>query len=200
MKLKPDIKKKIKTAIAKAKEVNSKIAKVDGTISIKSIETVVKCMTEKEIRIYPLSFKELFDEDVEKQNVGAMMKTVETENTAIIFINSDNNELVQRFSIVHEMGHLITNAPNYTDGKNYTLSTHINSDITFISNESLNEREDEFLINEQVANVFALMVLIPQKITIKDIAEIGCTELSKIYGVTKEAIMSRMVLGLENDE
>lgn len=199
------LKERFSIAFEKAKEVNEKMKMINSNgILTKNIEKIVSDLTNTNISISPMSFKKLpidsqFLSKGEK-TIGAMMSTsiIDGRKYAMIYINSDNNETIQRFSIVHELGHLVTEAPNYIVGDDFTLSTQVNSDITFIDNETL--EEDDFLVNEQIANIFALLVLIPDEITVGKIAQEGCTELSQKYKVTKEAIMSRMILGLGDYE
>ena len=135
---------------------------------------------------------------------GAMLSTMtrkneitkEEEKVAHIIINSDYNASMQRFSVAHELGHLITEIPNFRyeeidDGK-FTVSTHINPDITFIPEELC--KKNKYLVAEQVANIFALLVLIPDNIRIRDIKSVGIDNLVNKYGVTEDAIYSRMLL------
>ena len=115
---------------------------------------------------------------------------------ALLVINSDHNVNMQRFSVAHELGHLITDIPNFvyeeTDDDRFTISAHVNPDITFIPEDAC--KNDNYLIAEQVANIFALLVLIPRDIKIRDLKDIGIDKLTEDYGVTEDAIYSRMLL------
>lgn len=135
---------------------------------------------------------------------GAMLSTMtrtsstngNKERVALLIVNSDNNANMQRFSVAHELGHLITDIPNFTyektDDDRFTISAHVNPDITFIpESDCIN---NNYLIAEQVANIFALLVLIPRDIKIRDLKEIGIKKLTEDYGVTEDAVFSRMLL------
>lgn len=206
MAINENLKERFSIAFEKANKVNREMRALNSNgVFTKDIERIVSKLTNTSISIRPMSFKRLpidseFLSNGEK-TLGAMMSTSNIDGekkVAMIYINSDNDEIIQRFSIAHELGHLVTEAPNYIVGDDFTLSTQVNSDITFIDNETL--EENDFLINEQIANIFALLVLIPDEITVGKIAQEGCTELAQKYKVTKEAIMSRMILGLGDYE
>lgn len=190
--------KEFNVAFEKAAEVNRIITRQEnGFVQLPEIVNVVKKISGyKTIRVMfqDISSIEGFS------NVGAMLSTKDKdgEKTAEILVNSSNSAKIQRFSMAHELGHLITGVPNYqyetpNDGK-FTLSTHINSDITFISDEAC--QKDNYIMAEQIANIFALLVLIPDNITIKKLAEESEEKLSSQYGVTTEAMYSRMLLSV----
>ncbi len=187
-----------KIAFEKAREVNQKIHRQENDfVELSEITEVVKQVSDyDEIRV---DFRD-FSAIKGLTNVGAMLSTQDKngKKTADILVNSSNSAKIQRFSMVHELGHLITGIPNYqyetpNDGK-FTVSSHINSDVTFISDEQC--KKDSYLMAEQIANIFALLVLIPDDITIKKLAEESEEKLSSQYGVTSEAMYSRMLLSV----
>ena len=190
--------KEFDVAFEKASEINSKIKRQEnGFVELSEIVSVVKEISGYEsIRVMFQDFSLV----EELSHVGAMLSTKEKDGkkTAEILVNSGNSAKMQRFSMAHELGHLITEVPNYkyetpNDGK-FTLSSHINSDITFISDKDC--QEDSYIMAEQIANIFALLVLIPNDITIKKLAEESEEKLSSQYGVTTEAMYSRMLLSV----
>lgn len=133
------------------------------------------------------------------ETFGAAMcteKDSDGKKHATILLNQKENAEMQRFSLVHELGHLMMQDSTNIDG--YKISTHIDMDITSIPNEVLDKHENAFLIEEQQANIFALLVLLPydalkKQLEIKDSIE----SVAKFFGVERSAIVSRMALGDE---
>ena len=199
--------REFRTAFDKAALINKRLApraQGEDFVSLDDIVAAVKQVSNfSKISVNRQSFSDLNIPDNLKK-AGAMLSTMtsinevskEEEKIANIVINSDYSANMQRFSVVHELGHLICEVPNFSyekidDGK-FTISTHINPDITFIQEELC--RKHKYLIAEQVANIFALLVLIPDSIRIKDIKTEGIDSLMDKYGVTEDAIYSRMLL------
>lgn len=194
-------------AFEKAALINKGLtARVQGEcfVSLDDIVAAVKQVSHfSRISVNRQPFSKLELPDKFKKS-GAMLSTMtsvneatqEEEKVAHIIINSDYNASMQRFSVAHELGHLITEIPNFRyeeidDGK-FTISTHINPDITYIPEELC--KKNKYLVAEQVANIFALLVLIPDNIRIRDIKSKGIDQLVEKYGVTEDAIYSRMLL------
>ena len=80
------------------------------------------------------------------------------------------------------------------DGKNtkFTLSTHIDYNLSHIDKEKY---ENPFLLNEEIANIFALRVLLPLKPLMDEITKLK--DLKKVaahFGVPEEAVNSRLNL------
>ena len=181
----------------KAKEVNQQLKpfQKDGFIELQKIIDTVQKISGYDINIAFIDFD--FDENAKK--AGAMLSTkvddAKGTKEAFIAVNTLNDAKAQRFSVVHELGHLITEVPSYqyetpNDGR-FTVSSQINSDITYISDEEC--KNNKFLMAEQIANIFALLVLIPEEFTIKKLRE-NSEYLSSKYGVTIDALYSRMML------
>ena len=132
---------------------------------------------------------------------GAMMSVVERgkKRKATIILNSNENidDKFRRFSLIHELGHLITgkyNAQSNVDKKKtkFTLSSHIDYTLSHISEK---EYADEFLLNEEIANIFALRVLLPLKPLMVEITKLK--DLKKVaahFGVPEEAVNLRINL------
>ena len=199
------------TAFEKAALINKRLAtriQGDEFVSLDDVVAAVKEVSHfSRISVNRQSFSKLELPDRLKE-AGAMLSTMtgvneetkDEEKIAHIIINSDYNANMQRFSVAHELGHLITEIPNFRyeeidDGK-FTISTHINPDITFIPEELC--KKNKYLVAEQVANIFALLVLIPDDIRIRDIKAKGIDGLVNKYGVTEDAIYSRMLLSNVN--
>lgn len=171
----------------------------DGLVETKQIISAVTSLIsiKTDIDCFYTSFSEA---DI-NSDYGAMMCVVknkdgcEENQTATIVVNSDKDKKFQRFSLVHELGHLITGHYTATDNENrYTLSTHIKYDITSISEEAC--RKSEALKNEQIANIFALKVLMPYDAFSKQLFEHNDFQsVADFFGVTKDAVRSRSLLG-----
>ena len=210
------IKREFGVAFDKAREINEILSykhKDNKFVSLDDIVEAVKQVSKcSEIFINMQAFSELRlpkeYKDDPSPRYGAMLSTMtrekpeskEREKIDHLIVNSDNSADMQRFSVAHELGHLVTDFPNFkyeeADDGLFTISAHIDPDITYIPNEEC-ENED-YLIAEQVANIFALLVLIPDEIKICHLKEQGAKELAKIYGVTEDAIYSRMLLASVN--
>lgn len=205
-------------AYQKAKEINTALSRQgideDSFTPLSAILECVKNATNySDIQLLRSSFREFFNNDEsfskEMTEAGAMLSTEthtdkmgNVSKCATLVVNNDKSPEMQRFSIAHELGHLITAIPNFiyeepNDGE-FTLSTHINSDLTYISEEECDK--SQYLVAEQAANIFALLVLIRKDIKIRDlVSEDGVRRLTEKYGVTEDALFSRMLLSVIND-
>lgn len=199
-------------AFKKATQVNQFLSLTSQKGKFVSLDDIVKAVLRisdyAEINIDRIEFSKLdfpkgFDRSV-ATSCGAMLNTTSRKNkntqanekVAQLIINADFDANMQRFSVVHELGHLIAEIPNFVyetvdDGRS-TLSAHINADITYFTDEQC--ADNKYLIAEQVANIFALLVLIPRDIKIRDIKDEGVESFAEEYGVTEDAIYSRMLL------
>lgn len=196
-----------KIAVEKAKEVKALLPEASVEfVALADIVDVVEKLSGYEIRTTYMDFSKLIKSDSEVDDsiirqAGAMLSTVEEGNKKIAFliVNEAKSPQQQRFATVHELGHLITKIPNYSyvynEERKFTISTQINADITYISNEKC--KSDKFLMAEQVANIFALLVLIPEDLTIQRMVNDGVQSLSKEFGVTEEALYSRLLISNE---
>lgn len=191
------IDEKLKIAVEKSNLVLKTVNfdNEDSIIPTSKIINSIKSLTGAKIGIDYVSFSKLeIDADF-----GAMMRVTKNSDntkTAEIFINSDRDSSYQRFSLVHELGHLITECYNFSpDNKKFTLSTHINQSVFSIDKEAYDK--SEYLLNEQIANVFALRTLIPFNKLIERLEENSdLNKIAKSFGVTKDAIISRIALGV----
>lgn len=189
-------------AIKKAKEVNEKLKRpAIGFVPLSEIVEVVKEVSGfSKISTSFVDFSTLnYNSDqINMSDAGAMLSTLDDTNgkTAEIILNDSKSAPIQRFSMVHELGHLITDAPNYIyempNDEKFTISTLINTDITFITEEQC--KNNSYDMAEQIANIFALLVLIPNEISIQKLVQEGIDKLIPKYGVTPDAIYSRMLI------
>ena len=126
---------------------------------------------------------------------GAMMcvsNRQEGRKAAILLNQKETPEMV-RFSLVHELGHLVT--LDWDTLGPCHVSMHIDMDITSISQELLENPKYGYLVNEQIANIFALLVLIPYDSLMKAILKYKSLEaVADFFGVEKNAVVSRLML------
>lgn len=184
---------RIVVAKEKAIEVIEKL-KYDGSdmIDTDRVKEIVSEMTGINISVGRTSFSNL---DGDNRKFGAMMRVNSEEKEAYIILNNDVDPRFRRFSFVHELGHIITNKYNFlVNDKQYTISAHINYDVTSI--DIKDSEEDSYLINEQIANVFALLVLMPGNFFVNKLKALdSINDTAEFFGITSEAVLSRIRLG-----
>ena len=170
----------------------------DEMIRTNDIIKTVEEMLGVDVRFAKYDFTEL-DEGSGKRsalrNCGAMMLVSNEDSIrkASILLNKRETPEMVRFSLVHELGHLMTIDWNALD--NCHISTHIDMDITSIPESALNDPKFSFLVDEQIANIFALLVLIPYNSLVKKLSELNSTEkVAEFFGVEKSAVISRLML------
>ena len=192
-----------KIAYNKAAEVLENINykenyKENGMIRTASVIDAVEELTGIDVKFAEYDFSKLTDKKkkVNVEHYGAAMCVSENDNakTATIFLNNKATAKMQRFSLIHELGHLITDVNTVSIGK-YKISAHIDMDITTIPEKILNDKKYAFLIDEQIANIFALLVLIPYDLLCEEAPKYNKFEdLADAFGVETNAIISRMIL------
>ena len=75
------------------------------------------------------------------------------------------------------------------------LLVHVDMNIDSTSEEYLDNTEYDFMIKEQAANIFALLVLIPFQTVLEQMRKNdSIEEISRFFGVDYEAIVSRIAL------
>lgn len=166
----------------------------DGFVESQSIINAVKSISGySNIGLNIQSFKSL-----DCNNAVSLLNINKKDNeySAKILINSDVPPKMQRFALAHELGHILTNAidldyitPN--DGK-FTISSMVSPDVTLISNDQ--SSENKFILAEQLANIFAILVLVPDTMNIKTLSSVDIDTLLSRYGVTSETIYSKLIL------
>ena len=185
-------------AYEKANEVLALIGhKNEQMISTAAIIDAVEKMTNVDVKFSDYDFSKLSRENIDLSNYGAAMCVTNKngEKTASILLNSKETTKKKRFSLVHELGHLVTE--NLPENGKYKISTHIDMNITSISEENL--KKYKFLVDEQIANIFALLVLIPYDMLMDAFANYESLDLvAEFFGVDKNAIVSRMLLEIKH--
>lgn len=195
------IDEKLKIAEEKANEVldklNTENCLEDSMVSTKMILRVVQQCTNTIIGIAYTSFSDFFGDNKALNKCGAMMSVYKDDNDkqiAKIVVNADMEPEYQRFSLVHELGHLMTGKHNIENKNSYKLSAHINQNVFSIAKTTYDNDED--MLNEQIANVFALKVLIPfNKLIPKISKDYNIEDVAAEFGVKEQAIISRIALG-----
>ncbi len=170
-------------------------------VSTADVLKTVERLTNINIKYTDFDFAELDNADGKERFSrfgAAMYVSPEGDNReAQILLNSRETIEMQRFSLVHELGHLMLNNMQRMD-KGFLFSTHIDMDITSISKEAL--KDDDFAIGEQAANIFALLVLIPDELLVKALKNYdSLDDIAKAFGVEKSAVVSRVMLGIKKE-
>lgn len=197
----------LRIAYQKANEIidDLKIHNIEGIIDSQKVIDAVAARVGCKITVSSFPFRDLRHADSidsgtfsKVRDCGAMMLTTieENERIADIVLNEDEGPEFQRFSLIHELGHLITaedtDALFHADN-DYVVSTHINYKVTSIERDTY--RNNQFMRKEQLANVFALRVLMPQKAFYSAIKRLdSIKEVAKCFGLSKEAVVSRIML------
>lgn len=199
-----DIRKAFKDAREKANVILSMIRynkEKDELIPTNEIIRAVEKKMNVEVKFATYDFKKLVDKNIPQSlNVGkcgaAMCVSQNNgKSTAAILLNERENARKQRFSLVHELGHLMLQGTVCNDG--FRVSTHIDMDLTSIPTEILEEQDNNFLLQEQQANIFALLVLMPGDMfeRVKEEKD-SISEIARVFGVEKDAVYSRFILDL----
>lgn len=151
-----------------------------------------------DVQFADYDFRKLTDNEgkgLSYADYGAAMCIIKADDGHIarILLNNRETPEMKRFSLIHEMGHLITR-PSLSE-QEFKISTHIDMDITSIPDKVLKKKKYSFLIDEQIANIFALLVLIPYDMLVKALVRLDSFEKVAIFfGVEKNALVSRMWL------
>ena len=190
---------KFKIATEKANLVIGKLnIKENDFIKTEDLVDVAEELTNAKILVTETDFEKI---NKSAKCYGAMMNISNGKDdikSVIIVLNSNRciDAKFKRFSLVHELGHLITEKYTFSDEKKkFILSTHIDYTLNKISEEEC--EKDEHLFNEEIANIFALKVLMPTKLLRKALEGIkDIKEISNHFGVSEDAVLSRIILEL----
>ena len=190
---------KFKIATEKANLVIGKLnIKENNFIKTEDLVDVVEELTNAKILVAETDFEKI---NKSAKRYGAMMNISNGKDnikSVIIVLNSNRciDAKFKRFSLAHELGHLITEKYTFSDEKKkFILSTHIDYTLNKISEEEC--EKDEHLFNEEIANIFALKVLMPIKLLRKALESIkDIKEISNHFGVSEDAVLSRIILEL----
>ena len=168
-------------------------------IPTSAIMNTVEKILDIDVKFTDYDFKKFNKEEkssVRFEKFGAAMcvQKKDDKRIATILLNECGTPAMKRFSLVHELGHLMTQGILAEDENcGYQISTHIDMDITSIPDKVV--KENQFLIHEQIANIFALLVLIPMDMLLKVVKEQDSLEgIARFFGVEKNALISRILL------
>ncbi len=185
-----------------AKNVSEQVSyKYGELVPTADIMKIVENLTGIDAKFTELDFGLLKDVDGNTgafDNYGAAMYVSEEQGKTVarIILNSRENPKKQRFSLVHELGHLALE--NMNEGDGYLFSAHIDMDLTSISDADLDA--DPALVDEQAANIFALMVLMPDDVFRTAVKRNdSLDDIAQLFGVTKDAVLSRIMLGYKKE-
>lgn len=122
-------------------------------------------------------------------DLSGMVQRVD-EKTAIIGINSSHADVRKRFSIAHEIGHLVLH-----DDENLHVDEEVRSNVQYRNEYSSLGVDDK----EIEANQFAAEILMPEQMLLKDIErlkdknpESAIEELAKLYDVSIQSMTIRL--------
>lgn len=181
-------------AYEKAEIVLKQMDYTAGKVDINDIMRVVADCSNVKIQIAKVDFSKM---SKEFSHFGAAMSVTDNSKTnrkeARVLLNVNMSPQQMRFSMAHELGHLITEKYSITDNEQqFHISTHIDADFTSFD---WNDTEEDVLVNEQIANVFALLVLLPkQAFTTARALLVDFSMLAEYFDVDIAAIRSRAQL------
>ena len=115
--------------------------------------------------------------------------------SAVIVLNSDMPAASQRFSLMQQLGHLVTLPPDaHLDPDIFHVSAQADLDLLRISEEEL--VGSRYFLREQIANIFALRVLMPSEQFFRLMRQLrNIQTAASFFGVTEEAVIARMMIG-----
>lgn len=179
--------------------IAKKLVYRDGVfVETDSIIQAVSDYTKTKISFSYASFSTLIPKTA---NYGAIMCVTKWnegahKQHAQIILNDEKDLKFRRFSLVHELGHLATGEYNLEEKENqFMLCAHIQYNITAIPEKVY--QDDPFMEAEEIANVFALKILLPTERFAKKIFELkDISAVADSFGVTEDAVCSRSLLGL----
>lgn len=111
--------------------------------------------------------------------------------SATILLNTDHDVVLQRFALVQALGQLATGNYDFMDQTQHQASNYVNADIGKLLNKA---HKSDAIWAEELANIFAVLVLVPERIKIDTLKETEVGILAKKYGVPIEAIYSKLIL------
>lgn len=188
----------IQIAYEKSDEVMNNIQyEPDKMIDSTAVIEYVKEHYCPKIELYTRSFAGLQYSSASYDDCGAMMRVNNQGETlsATIVLNSDMPVTFQRYALMQQIGHLITLPPDVRlNPDTYNVSKHIYYDLSQITEEDL--ENNYYLMREQVANIFALRVLMPNRQFYQKMRQLGSVSaVAQFFGLTEDAVISRMMIG-----
>lgn len=181
-----------------AKEVVNEMNYKRGAVDINEVIRVVEKFKKVDIKIIKDRF-EAIDENFAECGAAMSITRLEQDNcgneySAIVLLNSIHPFSKMRFSLAHELGHIMAQIPHEVDtaeGK-MVVSMHIDTNITSFK---ITANSLKYEIDEQIANIFALLVLMPTKVftAVYDLLQ-DERLVADYFGVEVSAVKSRMKL------
>ena len=181
-----------KQAMNQATEVLTKIGYTGGMVQTDDVVKYVGNESRNEINVFVADFAPLGKPIDECGALTAVRKMPSaTEKGKIdIYLNDKYPTQRKRFSLVHELGHILTKKNNFSEGRAFA-SAHMKFDVVSLDENSI--EGNTALENEQIANVFALSILVPKK----EMLKYGSNEsdvLCDVLGVTEDVVDTRFKL------
>ena len=174
----------------------------EGIISLSAVIRAVEKRTSVTVRFAEYDFSKLSSntknkDRLEKCGAAMCVESDESGKLATILLNKKESPEMKRFSLVHELGHLLLDPPEEIGA--YRVSTHINMDIVSFPKHVIESMRGkpvyDILLNEQSANIFAIMVLLPYEILKNRMEKERSLEaVAKSLGVDPKAVCSRLIL------
>lgn len=165
---------------------------MEGIIRTTRLIEIVKSILNCNIEVSACDFA---DVDRSIKNCGAMMRYVNDNNTFDIVLNTHCDLYFRRLSLVHQLGCLFFNKDVLCNAESddYLVSSHVSWHITDISKTDYQSNDN--LLKEQLANIFALRVLMPY-VRFYDalIRYDSITMVADRFGVKSDGVLSRIML------
>lgn len=149
------------------------------------IKKIIEDHFKVDIEIKSTSFKHF---ECPACNAGAFM--CRKKNKFVILVNTDKPTAFQRFSIIHEMGHIATGCLVESKQNAWIVSSDISYAIPSIPQKDKNQAY------EVIANIFALKIIIPMDMLLEQIkAGKGIKYIASYFMADADAVLARIKLG-----
>lgn len=150
------------------------------------------------VELYIVSFTKIQSGIIPAYGCGAITR-IEFDaglKSAIIALNSDMPAQIQRFSLMQQIGRLVTLPQDaHLDPDIFHVRADINYDLLGIKGEEL--AGSRYFLLEQIANIFALRVLMPSEQFFRVIRRLRDIQTAAVFfGVLEEAVIARMMIGV----
>lgn len=188
------------TAYAAAKQVVDGLNYKRGPVDINEVVRVVEGLKNVDIKILKDRFEAV---DKRFAKCGAAMSIARekqrecinsNEYNAVVLLNNAHPYSSMRFSLAHELGHVMTQIPDEVDTAEgqFVVSMHINTNITSLE---ITQESSKYELDEQIANIFALLVLMPGKVftAVFDLLQ-DKKMVAEYFDVEEDAVESRLNL------
>ena len=159
-------------------------------LDVVNLDTVVNYIEEKldcDIKIIRFNFDFLAKKINNDRFSKAGAYVIKENDQYTIALNSKNDLVFQRFSMAHELGHIIL---NHLNSKNSFISFQIEYNVSTIDIERC--KNNEYYMKEQCANVFALELLIPKLPTSAGNSRDLIDFYANKYNVSHHAIIAKL--------